>query len=80
MTLIGKATYRGAATGVYTEGSKVDYFKASATLNADFGELGRGQCGLTSATLGSITGKINNIVAGGNSMSDVISLNIGADG
>ena len=74
-TLIGKATYTGAATGVYTEGSKVDYFKASATLMADFGKLGAENA--EDDQLGSITGEINNIVAGGNSMSDVISLNIG---
>ena len=74
-TLIGKATYTGAATGVYTEGSKVDYFKASASLMADFGKLGAENA--DDDQLGSITGKINKIVAGGNSMSDVISLNIG---
>ena len=77
MALIGKATYTGAATGVYTEGSKVDYFKASASLVADFGKLGPDN--VADQALGSITGKINNIVAGGNSMSDVISLNIGED-
>ncbi len=66
-TLEGKATYNGAATGVYTQGSKVDYFEGAATLTADFG---------ANDEAGIITGMIKNIVAGGMAMSgDVIYLN-----
>ena len=61
----GTATYNGAATGVYTQGSSVDYFQGSATLTADFGEDDES---------GAISGMISNIVAGGMAMSDVIDL------
>ncbi len=70
--LIGTATYRGAATGVYTQGSAVDYFQGSATLTANFGtkpEMGEDDM------MGAITGMIHDIVAGGVSMRDVILLN-----
>ena len=53
--ITGTATYNGSATGVYTAGSSVDYFQGDATLTADFG---------TDAALGSITGRIHDIVAG----------------
>ena len=62
----GTATYNGSATGVYTEGGSVDYFQGAATLTADFGD---------DTDAGLITGMVNNIVAGGNYMSDVIYLN-----
>jgi hypothetical protein len=62
----GTATYNGSATGVYTAGSSVDYFQGDATLEADFGD---------DAALGTITGMIDSIVAGGNDMDDVIYLN-----
>jgi hypothetical protein len=62
----GTATYEGSATGVYTAGSSVDYFQGDATLEADFGD---------DAALGTITGMIDSIVAGGNDMDDVILLN-----
>ena len=69
----GTATYRGAAMGVYTKGTakapgSVDYFSADATLNADFGKKG------ADATLGTVKGVIDNIVAGGKSTGDVITL------
>ena len=70
--LIGTATYRGAATGVYTAGSRVDYFQGDATLTANFGtkpETGDDDM------MGAITGRIHDIVAGGVSMRDVILLN-----
>ncbi len=58
----GDATYTGKAAGVYTNGAKVDYFEGDAKLTADFDDS-------------TITGMINNIVAGGVSMTDVINLN-----
>ena len=64
--ITGTATYEGSATGLYTAGSSVDYFQGDATLEADFG---------TNAAQGTITGRIDEIVAGGNAMSDVILLN-----
>ena len=63
--LAGTATYTGAATGVYTEGTRVDYFQGDAMLEADFGDT---------TGVGTIKGMINNIVAGGTDMSDVINL------
>ena len=36
--LVGKATYNGAAAGLYTKGTSVDFFKGDATLTADFGK------------------------------------------
>ena len=62
----GQAQYNGSATGVYTEGSSVDYFQGDATLTAKFGDA---------TALGTITGEINNIYAGGNRMDDTILLN-----
>ena len=51
---------------MYTAGSSVDYFQGDAELEARFG---------TDAEQGRITGMIDNIVAGGNDMDDVILLN-----
>ena len=79
-TLTGSAEYNGAATGVYTAGSSVDYFQASATLTADFGTA---PATGDDDELGTITGRIFGIVAGGENMSDIIRLNGGtitADG
>ena len=67
----GEATYRGAAMGVYTQGKAVDYFQGDAELIAKFGE--KPDTGNDTA-LGTISGSIKNIVAGGVAMSDVISL------
>ena len=64
--ITGTATYEGSATGLYTAGESVDYFQGDATLEADFG---------ANDAQGTITGMIDNIVAGGNAMSDVILLN-----
>ena len=70
--LIGTATYRGAATGVYTAGSRVDYFQGSATLTANFGT--KPEMGEDDMT-GTITGMIHDIEAGGVRTGDVIRLN-----
>ena len=70
--VIGSAKYEGSATGVYTEGDSVDYFQGDATLTAEFGD--EPETG-DDDDLGTITGMIHNIVAGGNSMDDVINLN-----
>ena len=69
----GTAKYMGAATGVYTAGSSVDYFQGAATLTAEFGTAPDADTADTA--FGSITGMINKIVAGGVAMSDVIHLN-----
>lgn len=66
----GTATYNGAATGVYTNGAKVDYFQGDATLIANFDEENDNRSG-------TIFGTIDNIVAGGMAMSDVIDLHPG---
>ena len=75
----GTAVYEGSAAGVYTAGSSVDYFHADATLNADFGAIDTDAEKATDppadTTLGTITGMIHNIVAGGVAMSDAIHLN-----
>ena len=76
-TLTGKATYKGAAAGLYTEGSKVDFFNARATLDADFGKLDADDS--ADDQQGKISGMIDSIVAGGVSKSDVIRLFAGAD-
>ena len=66
VAVTGTATYEGSATGIYTAGDSVDYFQGDATLEADFG---------TDTEQGNITGMIDQIVAGGNAMDDVIYLN-----
>ena len=71
VAVTGTATYNGSATGVYTEGSSVDYFQGDATLMANFGE--EPEMG-DDDDLGRVTGMIDSIVAGGNAMSDVIHL------
>ncbi len=78
VAITGTATYEGSATGVYTEGTKVDYFEGDATLTANFGTAP--EDGSADTVTGTITGMIDNIVAGGVSMSDVIHLNDGAGG
>ncbi len=74
--ITGTARYEGSATGVYTAGSNVDYFQGDATLTANFGTPGT-DTDPTAADdeAGTITGMIDNIVAGGNAMDDVIYLN-----
>ena len=68
----GSATYNGKAAGVYTAGKSVDWFEGNATLTANFGN--KPQTG-EDTVLGTITGMIDGIVAGGNEMDDVILLN-----
>ena len=70
--ITGMATYAGSATGLYTAGESVDYFEGAATLKAKFG---------LADVSGTITGTIDDIVAGGQSMeNDVIHLNSGTIG
>ncbi|MDE0001706.1 MAG: hypothetical protein OXQ29_03310 [Rhodospirillaceae bacterium] len=75
----GPATYNGKAAGVYTQGSSVDYFQADATLTANFGAIDtdaeEGTDPPADTALGTITGRIHNIVAGGVLTGDVIRLN-----
>ena len=72
----GTATYNGAAAGVYTAGGSVDYFQGDATLTADFGTPGTASDPEADDDyLGTITGRIDNIMAGGMAMDDVIYLN-----
>ena len=52
----GEASYEGSATGVRALKGSVDYFEGDATLTAKFGD---------EEALGSLTGEINKIVAGG---------------
>ena len=77
--LVGKATYKGSAAGLYTKGTSVDFFKGDATLEANFGKAPTTG---VDTVLGTITGTIGNIMAGGMATGDVISLNDGniADG
>ena len=72
VVVTGSARYMGDAAGLYTQGSSVDYFQGDATLTAEFGE--EPEMGDDTA-LGTITGKINNIMAGGMATGDVIHLN-----
>ena len=67
MELIGQATYKGSAAGVRSSATEVDFFSADATLTAEFGAVD---------ALGKITGRIHNIVAGGDSVSDPIHLSL----
>ena len=78
----GTARYTGAATGVYTAGSSVDYFYGDASLTAMFGPAAEDSTATPAITaadaLGSISGTISGIVAGGESTGDVINLNAAA--
>ena len=67
--LVGKATYNGAAAGLYTKGTSVDFFKGDATLEANFGNA---------TAAGTISGMIDNIMAGGMATGDVINLHTDA--
>ena len=75
--LTGSATYNGSAVGLYRSGSSTSYFQGNATLTAEFGD--RPEDDATDTVAGTVTGMINNIVAGGDSMSDVINLNSDVD-
>ncbi len=72
--LEGKATYTGPATGLYTSGESVDFFNATAALEADFGDAPEVGVGNQNGDIGSISGNISNIVAGGESMDMDITL------
>ena len=75
VTLTGTATYRGSATGVYTEGSGVDYFEGDATLTANFGKPGTDDdADAADDEIGTISGSIHGIYVDGESTTDVISL------
>ena len=74
--LVGTATYNGAATGLYTQGTSVDYFQGDAKLTADFDKIGTGET--VDDELGTITGTISNIMAGGVATGDVINLHTDA--
>ncbi len=63
----GTATYEGSAAGVRSTTERVDFFSASATLEADFGADDAG---------GKITGSIHDIVAGGDDVNDTIYLSL----
>ena len=63
----GDATYQGSAAGVRSRPSAVDFFSASATLNAEFGAVD---------AAGAITGKIHGIVAGGVAVGQDIYLDV----
>ena len=82
IAVTGTAKYTGAATGVYTAGTSVDYFQGDATLTASFGPAAADPDATPAVTdadaQGSISGKIDGIVAGGTSMSDVINLSSAA--
>ena len=72
--LVGTATYNGAATGLYTKGKSkeksINYFQGDAKLTANFDKLDTGET--TDDELGTITGTISNIMAGGVATGDVI--------
>ena len=75
VAVTGKATYTGRAAGVYTAGTSVDYFQGRAKLTADFGAAGtEADSNAVDDEAGTVTGMIDQIVAGGETMSDVISL------
>ena len=75
MTLTGTASYTGKATGVHTDGASVDYFEGDASLTADFGAPGTAtDPAADDDEIGTISGMINNIMAGGVATGDVISL------
>ena len=82
IAVTGTARYTGAATGVYTAGSSVDYFYGNATLTATFGPAAEDTAATPPITAadaqGSISGTISGIWAGGERMSDVINLNSAA--
>ena len=77
--LTSTATYNGVANGLYSAGGMVEHFEADASLTADFG--GRSAGDATPATaasdsglLGSVSGSITNIKAGGMDVEGSISL------
>ena len=74
-TLTGEAHYSGSAAGVYTQGDSVDYFQASARLTANFGAPGiEGNAEADDDEIGTVSGTISSIMAGGVATGDVINL------
>ena len=75
VTLTGTANYSGDAAGVYTQGDSVDWFEGDASLTANFGAPGTDEdADADDDEIGTISGMINNIMAGGVATGDVISL------
>jgi hypothetical protein len=75
VTLTGTAIYNGNAAGVYTQGDSVDWFEGDATLTANFGAPGTdADAEAADDEIGTVSGMINNIMAGGVATGDVISL------
>ena len=73
--LTGTATYNGDAAGVYTQGDSVDWFEGDATLTANFGAPGTAtDPDADDDEIGTISGMIDNIMAGGVDMGNVINL------
>lgn len=64
----GTATYEGSAAGVRSTAGRVDFFSGDATLTANFREA-------ETDNLGTITGRIHNIYAGGVPLGHDIYLN-----
>jgi hypothetical protein len=91
--MIGTATYNGKAAGVHSmagvdsTNDRVDFFSGDVTLNANFGALDVGTDGVRETAddqLGSVTGVISNIYAGGDPVGhniylDVLDLDRGDD-
>ncbi len=77
--LKGMATYNGDASGLYAAGGMVEYFDADVTLNANFGGTVGADTGATAGTpddnlLGSVTGRVTNIRAGGMDIAGMLEL------
>ena len=64
-SVTGDATYSGKAAGVHSTATAVDFFHADATLTAKFGN---------GTEIGTITGSIHSIVAGGDPVTGSIEL------
>lgn len=75
VTLTGTASYLGKAAGVHTAGDSVDWFEGVASLTANFGAPGTDDdADDDDDEIGTISGMINKIMAGGVATDDVISL------
>ena len=81
VAITGTATYEGSAAGVKATASAVDYFTADATLTAKFGAPGTdADPDAVDDEAGTITGKIHNIMAGGERVAHAIYLDESAIG
>ena len=73
--IVGTATYNGSAAGVKSTASGSDFFTAAATLTANFGAPGTAaDANVADDEMGYISGRIHNIMVGGESMADAIYL------